>query len=104
MFFKVSFALFILTVSTMIFANCVLGKVDLLIFHLQNSQSGYKQFDTDAHMHHSHRFDIVNSQRSGRTPQVFSVSRSGRPCLKYSQYFFSKVFIFFSKPVKSLQY
>ena len=46
MFFKVSLALFILIVSTIIFANCFHGKVDPLIFHLQNFQSGCKQSDT----------------------------------------------------------
>ena len=35
-FFKVSLALFILIVSTIVSANCVHGKVDLLIFLLRN--------------------------------------------------------------------
>ena len=61
MFFKVSLALFILIVSTIVFADCVHGKVDLLIFHLQNFHRRdvniLTRADTDTHMHCSHRFE-----------------------------------------------
>ena len=46
MFPEVPLALFILIVSTIVFANGVHGKVDLLILELNNFQSGCKLSDT----------------------------------------------------------
>ena len=57
MFFKVFLALFMLNVYKIFFAKCVRGKVDLLIFHLQNFHSqdvnNLTRADTDIHCNFS---------------------------------------------------
>ena len=91
MFFDVSLAVFILIDSTIVFANCVRGKVDLLIFHLQNVHSqdvnNLTRADTGDTCHVSGAdtcivhtvLNIVNSQRTGSPLRMYvKKSISGR--------------------------